>query len=126
MIKCKYKFQDAEKFGGKEYCTCHNELCEDISFACDKNCQIYEDYKQLENLKDGFRKRDGNIIVDCKYAKSGLCIFENSHKAMCVMYSRKCQNIQEAIKTIDEGLNHQYDGMLFEDFCKMLKGILNV
>ena len=47
QIKCKYKFQDKEKFNGKPYCTCFNELCEDLSFVCDNNCQIYEDFKQL-------------------------------------------------------------------------------
>lgn len=29
QINCKYKFQNKEKFGGKPYCLCHNELCED-------------------------------------------------------------------------------------------------
>ena len=47
QIICAYKFQDKEKFSGKPYCTCFNELCEDLSFVCDHNCQIYEDYKQL-------------------------------------------------------------------------------
>lgn len=58
-IKCKYKFKNAEKFNGKAYCTCHNELCEDIAFCCDNNCQIYEDFKllkraeqKLEEIKD--------------------------------------------------------------------------
>ena len=46
-IICKYKFQDKEKFSGKPYCTCFSELCEDLSFVCDHNCQIFEDYKQL-------------------------------------------------------------------------------
>ena len=44
---CKYKFQDKEKFDGKPYCTCFNELCKNLSFVCDQNCIIYEDYKQL-------------------------------------------------------------------------------
>ena len=26
-------------------------MCEDLSFACDENCQVYEDYKELEKLK---------------------------------------------------------------------------
>ena len=46
LIKCKYKFQDKEKFDGKTYCTCFCELCEDLP-PCDDNCQIYEDFKQL-------------------------------------------------------------------------------
>ena len=47
QIMCKYKFQDKEKFDGKPYCICFNELCEDLFFVCDHNCQIYEDDKQL-------------------------------------------------------------------------------
>ena len=54
--ECKYKFQDPEKFNGKPYCTLHNELCEDISFACDKNCQIYEDQKILEEAEKLFKQ----------------------------------------------------------------------
>lgn len=45
---CKYKFQNAEKFNGKAYCTCLNKLCEDIAFCCENNCQVYEDFKQLQ------------------------------------------------------------------------------
>lgn len=55
-IKCKYKFKNAEKFDGKTYCTCHNELCENISFCCDNNCQIYEDYKQLQTKEQECEK----------------------------------------------------------------------
>lgn len=50
-IPCKYKFLDKEKFNGKPYCNCFNELCEDISFACDKNCQIYYDWIQLKKTR---------------------------------------------------------------------------
>ena len=48
----RYKFKDKEKFNGQSYCTLHNELCEDLSFACDTNCQIYEDYKQLKRKEE--------------------------------------------------------------------------
>lgn len=50
-IECKYKFQDKEKFNGKPYCTLFNELCENVPFVCDTNCQVYEDYKQLQHWK---------------------------------------------------------------------------
>lgn len=56
-IECKYKFQDPEKFNGKSYCLLHNELCEDISFACDTNCKVYEDYKQLLQLQEENQKQ---------------------------------------------------------------------
>lgn len=55
VTKCKYKFQDEEKFDGKPYCTLQNELCEDISFACDTNCQVFEDYKQLHRYKQAIK-----------------------------------------------------------------------
>ena len=64
QIKCKYKFQDKEKFDGKTYCTCFCKLCEDLPL-CDDNCQIYEDFKQLarktqeyDNLSDLLRATD--------------------------------------------------------------------
>lgn len=61
QIICKYKFQDKEKFDGKPYCLCFNELCEDLSFACDDNCQIYEDYKQLaRKTKELEKLREAN------------------------------------------------------------------
>lgn len=50
-IECKYKYQYIEKFNGEKYCLCFNDLCKNLSFACDKNCQIFEDYKQLQQLK---------------------------------------------------------------------------
>ena len=56
MIDCKYKFQNNEKFEGKPYCTLQNKLCEDLSFACDDNCQVYEDYKQLKRKEQECNK----------------------------------------------------------------------
>ena len=50
-VICKYKFQDDEKFNGEEYCILFKEECSDIKFVCDKNCQVYEDYKLLQRLK---------------------------------------------------------------------------
>lgn len=65
MSKCKYKFKDKDKFDGKEYCTLFNELCHDVSFVCDKNCQIYEDYKKLVKAN----KLLDYIATKCAYAK---------------------------------------------------------
>lgn len=50
-IDCKYKIHKSELWEGKPHCSLFNELCEDLSFICDNNCQVYEDYKQLEQLK---------------------------------------------------------------------------
>ena len=51
IIRCKYKFQNNDKFNGKDYCTLFNEVCSDVEFVCDKNCQVFEDYKQLKRLE---------------------------------------------------------------------------
>lgn len=61
QIKCKYKFQDKEKFDGKTYCTCFCELCEDLP-PCDDNCQIYEDFKQLQRKTQECKKLNNKII----------------------------------------------------------------
>ena len=90
IIECKYKFQSIEKFAGKPYCILHNETCEFINFVCDKNCQVYEDYKQLkrkeqecknlrEDIKDianlldldtGEEYNFGNIELEIKQLKA--------------------------------------------------------
>ena len=76
QIKCKYKFQDKEKFDGKPYCTCFNELCEDLTFVCDHNCQIYEDFKQLARKTQECEQKDKEInefhlIIDRLLEASG-------------------------------------------------------
>lgn len=69
--KCKYKFKHKDKFNGKEYCTLHNELCEDLSFVCDKNCQVYEDYKELEKYKQKSKDVIGILTrLDMFYTKT--------------------------------------------------------
>lgn len=52
VSKCEYKNQNKENYNGKPYCTCLNKLCEDISFVCDKNCQVFEDLKQLARANE--------------------------------------------------------------------------
>ena len=86
IIKCKYKFQDKEKFNGQSYCTLHNEICKDLSFVCDTNCQVYEDYKQLsakeqecerltskcsqlEEENEKLQKEKENYCFDCDVAE---------------------------------------------------------
>ena len=61
IIECKYKFQSIEKFAGKPYCTLHNETCEFINFVCDKNCQVYEDYKQLKRKEQECEELKENL-----------------------------------------------------------------
>lgn len=55
-IECKYKYQYIEKFNGEKYCLCFNDLCKNLAFACDKNCQIFEDYKQLQQAQEDIKQ----------------------------------------------------------------------
>ena len=71
QIICKYKFQNKEKFDGKPYCTCFCELCEDLPI-CVHNCQIFEDYKQLQ--KEKFENLNNRQIVE----SAENLIYENS------------------------------------------------
>ena len=67
-IICRYKFHNNEKFNGKEYCTLFNEVCSDVEFVCDKNCQVYEDYKQLKRLEQEnkeLKSLNKKICEDC-------------------------------------------------------------
>lgn len=50
--ECKYKIQSSKNFNTQPYCSILNKFCEEVSFVCDKNCQIYEDFKQLAQLKE--------------------------------------------------------------------------
>lgn len=65
MEKCKYKFQEKDKFNGMPYCKFFNEYCEDVSFICDKNCAVFEQYKKiakLENLLKMCEQHNKNIV----------------------------------------------------------------
>ena len=68
MVQCKYKCQNKEKFNGKPYCTCFNKLCEDIAFVCDENCQVYEDYKQLQDKETELIMTKADLCRGCKYS----------------------------------------------------------
>lgn len=78
IIKCKYKFQNNEKFNGKVYCTLFNELCENIYFVCDTNCQVFEDYKQLKRLEQENEELKATIkeltqsLDDCNVQRTKL------------------------------------------------------
>lgn len=50
--KCRYQFQDKEKFNGEPYCTFFNEQCPDIDFICDENCEVFESHKQIDKLEN--------------------------------------------------------------------------
>ena len=99
QIICKYKFQDKEKFDGKPYCTCFNELCKNLSFVCDQNCIIYEDYKQLvrktqecEELKERLERTEEDLkyqCVDCMNVKSDrYCKALEEIEKQCKCYGR--------------------------------------
>ena len=96
QIKCKYKFQDKEKFDGKTYCTCFCELCEDLPL-CDDNCQIYEDFKQLarktqecEALKK--RNEDNERFYLKQYAKKDSEVLDLTHQLN--VKTRECERLK--------------------------------
>lgn len=93
QIKCKYKFQDKEKFDGKTYCTCFCELCEDLP-PCDDNCQIYEDFKQL-TLK----------TAECERLKEELKFLKNNDDLLIsnlqLLWGKQIANEQRDCKNID-------------------------
>lgn len=89
QIKCKYKFQDKEKFDGKPYCTCFCELCEDLPL-CDDNCQIYEDFKQLTNKTLEYEKYK-KLAADFKDVNKQL-----GYKYLTI--KQECEDLREALK----------------------------
>lgn len=104
QIKCRYMFQNKEKFDGKSYCLCHNELCEDLSFVCDGNCQIYEDFKQLT------RKTQ-----ECEELKRKLSNQEQLYQNEIEIYNNSCLQLRQenddlylerlALNTANSGIN---------------------
>lgn len=120
QIMCKYKFQDMEKFSGKPYCTCFNELCEDLSFVCDHNCQIYEDYKQLiyktqeiEEIEKIIEPYQEPIELDSLSLSSAIAsILERKtqecedlrqmYKCMTELYEAKAEELMDKRAEIDE------------------------
>lgn len=50
--ECKYKIQSSENFNTQPYCSILNKFCEEVSFVCDKNCQVFEDFKQLARANE--------------------------------------------------------------------------
>lgn len=92
-IICKYKFQNKEKFNGKPYCLCHNELCEDLSFACDHNCQIYEDFKQLVRKTQECRELEiKNVTLQNRYQQVAGATTEAAR------YRKALEEIKEVLK----------------------------
>lgn len=64
--ECKYKIQSSENFKTHPYCSILNKFCEDVSFVCDRNCQIYEDLKQYARAKEEIeklRKLQDNLVA---------------------------------------------------------------
>lgn len=123
QILCKYKFQNKEKFDGKPYCTCFNELCEDLSFACDHNCQIYEDFKQLarktqecENLKEDYKElkqRHNEVFqeferlkIECEELKD----FARREGNQREIYYKEFLRTNSALEEIEEYVKSQLDG----------------
>lgn len=107
QVICKYKFKNKEKFNGKPYCLCHNELCEDLFYVCDHNCQIYEDYKQLisktqecEELKERLERTEDNLKYQC-----ADCMNVKSDR-----YRKALEEIEELCKKILGNFHHYSQG----------------
>ena len=101
QIKCKYKFQDKEKLDGKPYCVCFNELCEDLYFVCDDNCQIYEDYKQLTRKTQECEQKEKELKeLKRQYKLSCLdCEYKNT-KTDADRYRKALEEIEKVINNI--------------------------
>ena len=112
QIKCKYKFQDKEKFDGKTYCTCFCELCED-SPLCDDNCQIYEDFKQLTSKTLEYEKYK-KLAADFKDVNKQLGYKYLTIKKECEQIKEKYEALklenQEGYEIVAE-LKHEYEGL---------------
>ena len=110
QIKCNYKFQDKENFSGNPYCTCFDEWCENLSFICDHNCQVYEDLKQLARktqlsikqskelirLRKELKKstvKNRNLKQECEELKSKNSILKNSLKPFQNEYFKNLETI---------------------------------
>ena len=123
IIDCKYKFQNNEKFEGKPYCTLHNELCEDLSFACDDNCQVYEDYKQLKRKENEleelrqyhnkccqeFEKEKKDLIAKYNQLSTNFYNGDYCNTEHCSLLNAKEQECEELKKIIDEAKNSNID-----------------
>jgi len=118
--KCKYKFQDKDKFNGKEYCTLFNEVCENVSFVCDKNCQIYDDYKQLQELK-----QENEIL---RKTKSKLLADLHETNDVCNAWEKEVNNLRYALEEINlilDELKQQYDYMTDYSEIKEIQDKIN-
>lgn len=100
---CKYNFQNSEKFNGEPYCCLFNEKCKDLSFVCDKNCQVYEDYKQLEELK---------------VENLGFKILHESDKDLLKRKEQECEGLRYEIGSLENDrdiLQEQLDQLQAEN-----------
>lgn len=97
-IICRYKFHNNEKFNGKEYCTLFNEVCSDVEFVCDKNCQVYEDYKQLKRLEQENKElKEWKTKVVKLFESACRCKYLNEETDICSYTNEKCMNINKCV-----------------------------
>lgn len=113
QIKCKYKFQDKEKFDGKTYCTCFCELCEDLPL-CDDNCQIYEDFKQLARKTQELYFARNEVHSKTEYIREQRDIIDKLKQEY-----EQLQEKYEALKLENEEGYEIVDGLKQE--CEELK-----
>lgn len=81
--QCQYKFQDKDKFNGMPYCTFFNQYCEDVSFICDENCEVFELHKKvahLENLLKMSERHNNDIVKQNQSLQSELRFVNDNNK----------------------------------------------
>ena len=123
QIICKYKFKNKEKFNSKPYCLCHNELCEDLFYVCDHNCQIYEDYKQLisktqecEELKNTLEKLTRGVVLPA-IPEPNVINLTNRYRKALEEIEEYCSNAQDPCQ--DDWTREK------ENFAKTILDIIN-
>lgn len=116
--ECKYKIQSTENFKTKPYCSILNKFCEEVSLVCDKNCQVFEDLKQLarareeieeiqkefkiESLKDittGKRTYRSLMLIDLKQECEEL---KSNNKILCDMWKTADRNNAKHVVQTDK------------------------
>jgi len=104
--KCRYLFQDAEKFEGKQYCTFFDELCEELDFICPDNCQTYENEKALQKVRELALSIINTPMILCPAGHkieqdcTGCLYIETGEDSECHF-----KVTREIIKTVNEVLN---------------------
>jgi len=116
-MACKYKIIKEDFFGGTPYCSLHDNFCINLRFVCDTNCQIYEDQKELEKIKELFNRtcKCKHLVLDECSLTGKNCIGINE----CLYkHQRILKEIRAVLlfheKELDECLHNDIDGQILQ------------